>query len=71
MTVPAAAWFKPNLLFLKLIVAFASNPILGVPFIFVIWIELPIRMGTLWFSTNFVVLGFNTSRDVDDILSTS
>ena len=71
ITVPAAAWFKPNLLFLKLIVAFASNPILGVPFIFVTWIELPILIGTLWFSTNLVVLGFKTSRDVVDDFSIS
>ena len=32
---------------------------------------MPILIGTLWFSTNFVVLGFSTSREEVDILSIS
>ena len=47
------------------------NPISGVPKTFVISTEFPIRIGTLWLSINFVVLGFKTSIDEEDILSTS
>ena len=49
----------------------SENPISGVPKTFVISTEFPIRIGTLWLSTNFVVLGFKTSMDEEDILSTS
>ena len=64
-------WSKPNLLLSNLILDVSENPIIGDHLKFEIWIALPILIGTLWFSTSFVVLGFNTSRDVEEFLLTS
>ena len=60
-----------NLLLTNFIFASFPNPIAGVPFKFVSFIDVPTLIGTLWFSSNLVVLGFNISKDEVDTFSIS